>query len=73
MLELLGDSPEVAATEAQTVMRIETALANGSLTQVQRRDPKLLYHKMTPQAAGGAEPILPLEEIFLRSWPARVA
>ena len=47
MFELLGDAPQVAATEAQTVLRIETALATGSLTQVERRDPQLLYHKMT--------------------------
>jgi putative endopeptidase len=47
MFELLGDAPAVAAAEAQTVLRIETALAKGSLTQVERRDPKLLYHKMT--------------------------
>jgi putative endopeptidase len=47
MFELLGDAPGVAASEAQTVLRIETALANGSLTQVERRNPKLLYHKMT--------------------------
>jgi len=46
MFELLGDAPNVAATEAQTVMRIETALAKGSLTRVQRRDPKSLDHKM---------------------------
>ena len=49
MLELLGDAPAVAATEAQSVLRIETALAKGSLTQVERRDPKLLYHKMSRQ------------------------
>ncbi len=30
--------PPVAATEAQTVLRIETALAKGSLTQVERRE-----------------------------------
>ena len=30
MFELLGDKPETAAAEAQTVMRIETALAKGS-------------------------------------------
>ena len=29
MFELLGDAPAVAATEAQTVLRIETALAKG--------------------------------------------
>jgi putative endopeptidase len=47
MFELLGDKPETAATEARTVMRIETALANASLTRVERRDPKSLDHKMT--------------------------
>jgi putative endopeptidase len=45
MFELLGDKPDVAATEAQTVMRIETALAKGSMTRVERRDPKNLDHK----------------------------
>jgi endothelin-converting enzyme/putative endopeptidase len=47
MFELLGDKPEAAAAEAETVMRIETALAKGSMTRVERRDPKALDHKMT--------------------------
>ena len=47
MFELLGDKPDTAAAEAQTVMRIETALAKGSMTRVERRDPKNLDHKMT--------------------------
>lgn len=47
MFELLGDTPVTAAAEAQTVMRIETALAKGSMTRVERRDPKALDHKMT--------------------------
>jgi putative endopeptidase len=47
MFELLGDKPAVAASEAQTVMRIETALAKGSMTRVERREPKNLDHKMT--------------------------
>jgi putative endopeptidase len=47
MFELLGDAPDTAAVEAQTVMRIETALAKGSQTRVERRDPKNLDHKMT--------------------------
>ena len=47
MFELLGDEPEAAAAEAQTVMRIETALAKGSMTRVERRDPKALDHKLT--------------------------
>ncbi len=47
MFTLLGDSSDTAATEAQTVMRIETALAKGSMTRVERRDPKSLDHKLT--------------------------
>jgi putative endopeptidase len=47
MFELLGDKPETAAAEAQTVMRIETGLAKGSMTRVERRDPTALDHKMT--------------------------
>ena len=47
MFELLGDKPDTAAAEAQTVMQIETALAKGSMTRVERRDPKALDHKLT--------------------------
>lgn len=47
MFALLGDDPKTAAAEAQTVMNIETALAKASLTQVDKRDPYKLFHKMT--------------------------
>ena len=47
MFELLGDKSDAAAAEAQAVMRIETALAKGSMTRVERRDPKALDHKLT--------------------------
>ena len=47
MFALLGDAPNVSASEAQTVMRIETSLAKGSMTRVERRDPKNLDHKIT--------------------------
>ena len=56
MFEFLGDKPEAAAAEAQTVMRIETALAKGSMTRVERRDPKALDHRMT---SGELEKIAP--------------
>jgi endothelin-converting enzyme/putative endopeptidase len=46
MFVLLGDSSERAQAQAQTVMRIETALAKASLTRVERRDPYKLFHKM---------------------------
>ena len=73
MLELLGDAPAVAATEAQSVLRIETALAKGSLTQVERRDPKLLYHKMSRQELEGAQPVIPLEGVLCPGRPAGAA
>ncbi|HET8667920.1 MAG TPA: M13 family metallopeptidase, partial [Terriglobales bacterium] len=47
MLALLGDAPQAAAQEAQTVMAIETALAKATLTRVEKRDPYKLYHMMT--------------------------
>jgi endothelin-converting enzyme/putative endopeptidase len=54
MFELLGDKS--ASAEARTVMRIETALAQGSLTRVERRDPQKLYHKMTTEQLSGLSP-----------------
>ena len=47
MFELMGDSPEVAKKNADTVMRMETSLAKASLTRVERRDPYKQKHKMT--------------------------
>jgi putative endopeptidase len=47
MFVLLGDSPQKAATEAADVMRIETALATGSMARVEMRDPAKRYHIMT--------------------------
>jgi endothelin-converting enzyme/putative endopeptidase len=47
LFELLGDRPADATAEAATVMRIETALARGQMTRVERRDPPKLYHKMS--------------------------
>jgi len=47
MFELAGDSPTDAQAEAATVMKLETALAQGSRTRVQLRDPVANYHKMS--------------------------
>jgi endothelin-converting enzyme/putative endopeptidase len=49
VLELIGDSPADSASEAATVLRIETVLAKSQLTRVERRDPPKLYHKMSAQ------------------------
>jgi putative endopeptidase len=46
MLELAGDAPDKAATEATTVITIETVLAKASRTRVERRDPEKNYNLM---------------------------
>jgi putative endopeptidase len=46
IFELAGDAPEAAKKSADTVMRMETALAQASMTRVDRRDPHKLVHKM---------------------------
>jgi len=46
IFELLGDNPEVAKKNAETLMRMETALAKASMTRVERRDPYKLKNKM---------------------------
>ena len=56
MLELLGDTPDVAQREAVTIMAMETRLAEASLTRVERRDPHKLYHKVDLAALQALSP-----------------
>src|SRR5882762_8520211 len=46
VFELLGDNTETAKKNAETLMRMETALAKASMTRVERRDPYKLKNKM---------------------------
>jgi putative endopeptidase len=64
MFELLGDKPDAAAVEAQAVMKIESALAKGSLTRVERRDPTKLYHKLGREELQGLSPSFHWSEYF---------
>ena len=47
MFNLLGDSVAASKAEAQTVMRIETGLAQASMNRVDRRNPDNVYHPMS--------------------------
>ena len=47
LIGLAGISEAEARTQAAAVMRVETALAKGSMTRVEQRDPKAIYHKLT--------------------------
>jgi endothelin-converting enzyme/putative endopeptidase len=46
VFELIGEGPAAAKQNAETVLRLETAIAKASLTRVERRDPHKLVHKM---------------------------
>jgi putative endopeptidase len=47
MLEMTGESPADAQTDAQAVMTIETDLAIPALTRVEKRNPYNLKHKLS--------------------------
>jgi len=46
IFELLGDNSPAAKQNAETILRMETALAKASWTRVERRDPYKLKNKM---------------------------
>ena len=64
MLELAGEAAPAAASDAQAVLRIETALAKGSMSRVQRRDPNAVYHRMSLQQLQALSPTFPWERYF---------
>jgi putative endopeptidase len=47
MFTLLGDTPENASNNANTILRMETRLAKSSFTNVENRDPIKTCNKMT--------------------------
>ena len=64
MFELMGDPAATAGTEAQTVMDLETQLAKSSQTEVERRDPKNVYHRMPQSGLKTLAPSFPWENYF---------
>ncbi len=63
-LMLLGDSQTSAQTGSQAVMKLETSLAQASLSAVQLRNPYASYHKMTVQKVESLVPDLNLTSYF---------
>jgi putative endopeptidase len=61
---LAGQSSAQAAQSAQTVLRIETALAKAAMDRTLRRDPKVRDHKMSRQQAVALAPNLLLDRYF---------
>src|SRR5258708_7776494 len=64
LLVLAGDAQDKASAEANTVLGIETSLAKASMTNVERRDPEKIYHKMSVADAQALTPHLSWEAYF---------
>lgn len=64
MFELIGVTAADARKKADTIMQIETDLAQGSLDVVQRRDPKKLVHKYKEAQLAGLSPNFDLKQYF---------
>jgi len=47
MFELAGEPTAQAKADSETVLRIETELAKGSLDRTSQRDPEKIYHKIS--------------------------
>ena len=47
MMELIGEKPEQAKADAETVMRMETAMAKAAMDNVRRRDPENINNPMS--------------------------
>jgi len=71
MFTLAGQSAQQAADSAQTVLRIETALARASMDRTARRDPKNRDHKMTRDEAVGLAPDFYLSRYFAAAGAPR--
>ena len=56
MFELMGEDQARAAASAQTVMRIETKLAESWMPRSDRRDPSKVYNRMTLAQLKGLTP-----------------
>jgi predicted metalloendopeptidase len=58
LFTLTGETPEKAGADAKTILGIETSLAKASMTNVERRDPQKVYHKMSVADAQALAPHL---------------
>ena len=64
VFQLMGESAAAAKTDADTVMRMETAMAKAQLTRVERRDPYKLKHKMKVADLHGIAPNIEWKDYY---------
>ena len=64
MLQLSGEPEAQAAADAQSILKMETAIANAAMDIVVRRDPKNLNNKMTLQQVKALTPSFNWDHYF---------
>ena len=64
MLKLLGSSETQAASDAQAIMKLETALAKVSLDVTSQRDPHNIYHMMPNSGLQALTPALNWDHFY---------
>ena len=64
MLKLLGSSETQAASDAQAIMKLETALAKVSLDITSQRDPHNIYHMMPNSGLQALTPMLNWDHFY---------
>jgi putative endopeptidase len=64
LLQLMGEPPAKAASDAAAVMALETSLAKASMSEVDRRDPKNVYHVMTVSDLAAELPTIGLKQLL---------
>ena len=67
MLKLMGEPDDKAASDAQKIMALETALAKISMDITSQRDPKNVYHPMPVSQLAGLAPEINWSEFFERA------
>ncbi len=73
LLALAGDTSVQAKTASADILRIETALAQASLTRVDRRDPHKTYHPMTVNELAQLAPAIDWPRYFALQTGSRTA
>ena len=64
VLQVLGDTPTGAAEGAQSILRIETELARGHMSRVDRRSPENTYHRLARARLVELAPSWPWDRYF---------
>jgi len=67
MLKLMGEPDAKAASDAQKILDLETALANVSMDVTSQRDPKNVYHPMSVTQLAGLAPEIDWTVFFERT------